>query len=477
MLSFPTSTVFERRIPKQKFYQNLDVTAEVKRLFIEQIKLITWANKLSAQTMNLAPGQTVQEIEVFRIRMAGDVLDSRVLNLMDKQIPYHLLFVLERSDGKCQLSVTYKEASQSGGSAFQLRQNYRTVWQTPEALTLNLTGLNMDALYEGIVRQIAGDALAAPKAETLQAAVEQAQAWEKLQKQIDQLKAGCARKSSWRSRWRSGERYRDWRVELMPLTKDKYFELIDSNSDYPHFRCALGAYIPGSLYKYFSIPDDSDEARKRFEQLKSGEIWFSKRSGLNDPFEFEHIALKGAQNDARQYYLNKQQELEVCCFSALLYNKLMWSHYAAGYKGYCVEFRVESPERFYPVIYENEVPDLSQEYQRFYDMRNEMCANPSLVLNNYENRKVLLRINYPLFSKDTCWSYEEEYRILDSSTVSNGELQQMTTNGLRVTKIIAGAFCTDLNFQRLKEVAGALNVPLSKIGWDSNLRLNEVPLP
>ena len=105
----------------------------------------------------------------------------------------------------------------------------------------------------------------------------------------------------------------------MPLTKDKYFELIDSNSDYPHFRCALGAYIPGSLYKYFSIPDDSDEARKRFEQLKSGEIWFSKRSGLNDPFEFEHIALKGAQNDARQYYLNKQQELEVCCFSALLY--------------------------------------------------------------------------------------------------------------------------------------------------------------
>lgn len=58
MLSFPTSTVFERRIPKQKFYQNLDVTAEVKRLFIEQIKLITWANKLSAQTMNLAPGQT-----------------------------------------------------------------------------------------------------------------------------------------------------------------------------------------------------------------------------------------------------------------------------------------------------------------------------------------------------------------------------------------------------------------------------------
>lgn len=188
MLSFPSSTAFERRIPKQKFYQNLEVPAEVKRLFIEQIKLITWANKLSAQTMNLAPGQAVQEIEVFRIRMAGDALDSRVLNLMDKQIPYHLLFVLERPDGKCQLSVTYKEASQSGSGAFQLRQNYRSDWLPAEGLTLNLTALNMDALYESIVRQIAGDALAAPQAETLQQAVEQAQAREKLQKQIDQLK-------------------------------------------------------------------------------------------------------------------------------------------------------------------------------------------------------------------------------------------------------------------------------------------------
>lgn len=188
MLSFPSSTAFERRIPKQKFYQNLEVPAEVKRLFIEQIKLITWANKLSAQTMNLAPGQAVQEIEVFRIRMASDALDSRVLNLMDKQIPYHLLFVLERPDGKCQLSVTYKEAGQSGASAFQLRQNYHTGWQTPEELALNLNALNMDALYEGIVRQIAGDALAVPRAESLQQAVEQAQAREKLQKQIDQLK-------------------------------------------------------------------------------------------------------------------------------------------------------------------------------------------------------------------------------------------------------------------------------------------------
>ena len=188
MLELPKTTEFGRRVPKQKFYQNLDVTAEVKRLFIEQIKLITWANKLSAQTMNLAPGQTVQEIEVFRIRMAGDVLDSRVLNLMDKQIPYHILFLLERSDGTARLSVSYKEATQTGGNAFRLRQSYATPWQRMDELHLPLQALDMDGLYEGIVRAVAGDALRATAAENLKDAVEQMQEQEKLQRQLQQLR-------------------------------------------------------------------------------------------------------------------------------------------------------------------------------------------------------------------------------------------------------------------------------------------------
>ena len=99
MLTFPAATTFGRRVPKQKFYQHLDVAAEVKRLFVEQVKLITWANKLSAQTLSLAPGEHVQEIEVFHIQLQDQDLDERVCRLMDQQIPYHLLFWLERPDG------------------------------------------------------------------------------------------------------------------------------------------------------------------------------------------------------------------------------------------------------------------------------------------------------------------------------------------------------------------------------------------
>lgn len=189
MLDFPKSTAFGRRFPKQKFYENLDVSAEVKRLFVEQVKLITWANKLSPETMNIAPGQMVREIEVFRLTLQGQELDGRVLELMDKQIPYHILFLLERPDGSARFHITYKEASQSGSNAFQLRQSYHTEWMRPENLSLNLSVLDMDALYESIVRQIAGDAIIAPEAETLKAAVEQTQEKERRLRQIEALRA------------------------------------------------------------------------------------------------------------------------------------------------------------------------------------------------------------------------------------------------------------------------------------------------
>ena len=188
MLTFPKSAAFGRRFPKQKFYEHLEVDPQVKRLLVEQVKLIVWAYKLSPQTVNLSPGQAVGEIQVFQLALTGPELDERVTQLMDRQIPYHLLFLLERPDGLQRLRIGYKEASQSGHNAFQLRQSYQTDWACPEDLSLDLTALDMDGLYESIVRQIAGDAITAPEAETLKAAVEQTQQREKLEKQIAQLK-------------------------------------------------------------------------------------------------------------------------------------------------------------------------------------------------------------------------------------------------------------------------------------------------
>lgn len=39
MLGLPKSTEFNKRIPKKKFYEQLEVTPEIKRVFVDQIKL------------------------------------------------------------------------------------------------------------------------------------------------------------------------------------------------------------------------------------------------------------------------------------------------------------------------------------------------------------------------------------------------------------------------------------------------------
>ena len=40
MLDLPVSTEFNKRIPKQKFYENIAVTPAMKRAFVEQIWLL-----------------------------------------------------------------------------------------------------------------------------------------------------------------------------------------------------------------------------------------------------------------------------------------------------------------------------------------------------------------------------------------------------------------------------------------------------
>ena len=63
----------------------------LKRVFVEQIRLIYWRNKLAATALNLAAGETVTEIEVFEVRLNAPQLEEAVLRQMDKEIPYHIL--------------------------------------------------------------------------------------------------------------------------------------------------------------------------------------------------------------------------------------------------------------------------------------------------------------------------------------------------------------------------------------------------
>lgn len=186
MLGLPKTTEFNRRIPKQKFYNNLDVSPALKRIFIDQVKTIYWKNKIATSTMNLKQGSRVTEIEVFEIKLNNAELSEQFLRQIDKEIPYHILFLLSKED-KYQAWIGYKEAS-TGNNAFRVNSYYHTDWCAEDELTVKLEGLNLDAVYENFVRQIAGDNLSAVNnQDSLKESVEREEAKSKLASQIAKL--------------------------------------------------------------------------------------------------------------------------------------------------------------------------------------------------------------------------------------------------------------------------------------------------
>ena len=187
MLGLPMNTEFNKRIPKQKFYENIAVTPAMKRAFVEQIKIIYWRNKIATTTLNLAAGEQVTEIEVFEVRLSAPMLDESVLRQIDREIPYHILFLLEY-EGRYRAVIGYKEAA-AGKTAFKVDRYYSTDWLDEEDLPVHLEGLTLDAVYENFVRQIAGDVLVEENGTTLKESIEQQKQREQLEKQIAALEA------------------------------------------------------------------------------------------------------------------------------------------------------------------------------------------------------------------------------------------------------------------------------------------------
>lgn len=189
MIGLPKSTEFNKRIPKQKFYENMEISPALKKVFVEQVKIIYWKNKIAASTTNLAVGKEVTELELFEVRLNSPLLDDGLLRQIDREIPYHILFLLEYQ-GEYQAWIGYKEAAASGNKAFKVNGYYHTDWLAEDELKLKMEGLNVDAVYENFVRQIAGDKLKTETSgESLKESIARDERRRQLQKQIDTLKA------------------------------------------------------------------------------------------------------------------------------------------------------------------------------------------------------------------------------------------------------------------------------------------------
>lgn len=180
ILNFPAETVYGKFIPKEKLYNHADINASTKEKFVRQIERITWTNKISPETVNVKPGK-YSEIEVFRINLKDSNIDDKLIQIIDRAIPYPILFVI-CYNGYFYLTMPYKDGTNIG-------PYFKCNWMNTVDLTL--TGLTIDQIYANILHAIDNDL----KSDVLllDEAVKQYAERQQIQKRIDQLTKQIAR--------------------------------------------------------------------------------------------------------------------------------------------------------------------------------------------------------------------------------------------------------------------------------------------
>lgn len=180
ILNLPAKTVYGKFIPKEKLYNHADINASTKEKFVRQIERITWTNKISPETVNVKPGK-YSEIEVFRIDLKNGDIDDKLIQIIDRAIPYPILFVIYYND-YFYLTMPYKDGVNIG-------PYFMSGWTSNMYLTL--TGLTIDQIYANILHII--DSNLKSDVLPLDEAVKLYTERQQIQKRIDQLTKQIAR--------------------------------------------------------------------------------------------------------------------------------------------------------------------------------------------------------------------------------------------------------------------------------------------
>lgn len=173
------------------------------------------------------------------------------------------------------------------------------------------------------------------------------------------------------------------------------------------------------LFRFVSIPNNAGR-ESLIQDITQNRITLSNPKNFNDPMdpilrEWLKMQIRDTKfnEDAKMFKLlkNALTHLRICSLSGYkesqwhdrlttserqkqVYNPLMWAHYANSHKGICIEYEI-TPECLVRHNNDNELLRLSP------------CA--------YREHKPMsdgITLDNALMAKASCWSYEEEARLI-----------------------------------------------------------------
>ena len=190
-MDLPASTVFNRFVPKEKFYNKTPISSKLRQQFTDEIEKIKWTNKIAPDTLNIT-SKEYAELQVFEITLKKSELNMSVLKHIDTLIPYPILFILKRAN-TTKAVISHKVLSLKNEDLMIVDSYFETPWS--QDLKLELKGRSVDEIYRNYLYQIAPQLIKICTAnikETIEANRER----EKIQKQIDAINKKIANEPS-----------------------------------------------------------------------------------------------------------------------------------------------------------------------------------------------------------------------------------------------------------------------------------------
>lgn len=219
LIQWPEAAKVDRLIPKQRLYAKASASAAVKQRFVEEVQRVRWAYKLGEESLRLAPGETVTEIQVLVIELKGSDLHNSLLVSIDRAIPSQVIFELRRETGRWAEQAMTAAYKRSGGKT-KTGDYLRTAWIEADRPRVPLpAALDMDGLYD----QLLGGLFPYPMrpGEDLSAALERMSRIRSLGREISTLEKRVRSEAQFNRKVELRNQLRTRQADLDDLTKSE----------------------------------------------------------------------------------------------------------------------------------------------------------------------------------------------------------------------------------------------------------------
>lgn len=196
----PSSTEIRKPVHKKLLYAKFpaELSGERRKQFDDDIGRIIVTNEISPVSVNIKEGEQVKSIFVLQVELKKKVYNERNIVLISKLFGQHLLIVLKHLD-EIQLAT------------YQTRLLH-SEWMTVDDACVQLTGLDLDAVWESLVMQVSGIVVSDDNSLDEQIVIEQEKT--KLMKQIEDLEKKARKETQSKKKFEMFRRLKKYQKRL-----------------------------------------------------------------------------------------------------------------------------------------------------------------------------------------------------------------------------------------------------------------------